>query len=187
MMKHVRIAAATAALFAATPAAFAQMAMEPETITVGDIAITQPWARATPPAAVTGAGYLTITNNGATDDRLLAFDTAQANIAEVHEMSMANDRMVMRPLEDGLPIPAGETVVLQPGGYHLMMIELTDAIVEGTPVTVTLTFEVAGAVTFDLMVYPIGSSGPAGQGGMDMGGMTMDGMNMEGMAGGGGQ
>lgn len=180
-MSSLRMSAAAVAvaLTVAAPYAFAQEAapmgeaMMPEPVVVGDLAITQPWARATPPAAATGAGYLTITNNGATDDRLLSITSPIAEISEVHEMTMTDDRMVMRPLEDGLTIPAGETVVLRPGGFHLMFVQLVDGFVEGTEVTVTLTFETAGAVEINLLVYPIGSDGPAG---------TMEGMDgMEGM------
>ncbi len=150
----------------------------PAPTVVDDLTITQPWARATPPAAVTGAGYLTITNNGTADDILLSVTSDFAEVNEVHEMTMADDRMVMRPLEDGLVIPAGETVVLRPGGFHLMFVQLVDGLVEGTEVPVTLTFETTGTVEINLVVYPIGSDGPAG---------AMEGMgDMEGMGGMGG-
>ena len=186
MPNHLSAAVAAAAAFviAVTPV-LAQMAEPPstETITIGELAISQPWARATPEGAVTGAGYLAITNTGAVDDRLIGVETDRAAIAEIHEMSMANDRMTMRPLEDGLVIPAGETVILQPGGYHIMMIELTGSIVEETPVVVTLIFEIAGAVTVDLSVYPIGSAGPDQELMMDPDAMMMDGMDMDAMDG----
>ncbi len=185
MTHSIRTAAAAATLACALAIpTFAQdgdMAMDmAEPIVAGDLVITQPWTRATPPAAVTGAGYLTITNNGDTDDRLLGFESDVAAVTEVHEMIMADDRMMMRPLEDGLVIPAGETVVLRPGGFHIMFIDLAAGIEEGASVHVTLVFAVAGEVTIDLEVYPIGSDGPAMDGGA-MDGMDMDGMNMDGM------
>ena len=177
---RIRAAIAAAALAVAMPLAVAQepapmdaMAMQ-EPIVIGDLTITQAWARATPPGAVTGAGYLTITNNGAADDRLVSVTSSVAAVNEVHEMAMEGDRMMMRPLEEGLVIPASETVVLQPGGFHLMFVQLVDGFVEGTTVPVTLTFETAGAIEIMLVVYPIGSEGPVGaadpMGGMEMGG-----------------
>ena len=157
-------AALTTILFAAP--AFSQepdpaaMMAEQEPIMIGAIAITTAWARATPPGAPTAAGYLTITNSGDTDETLISATAAIAGMTEIHEMMMADDRMMMRLLEEGLTIVAGETVTLQPGGFHLMFMNIGDALVEGTTVDVTLTFAIAGAVDVSLVVYPIGSDGP---------------------------
>ena len=60
--------------------------------------------------------------------------------------------MQMRELVDGLPIPAGETVTLMPGGYHVMLMDLKRPLKQGETVTVTLRFEKAGAVTLPLAV-----------------------------------
>ena len=144
-----------------------------EPIVVGLLTITHSWSRATPPGAATGAGYLTISNAGVTSDRLLSVASPLAEIGEVHEMRMVADRMTMRPLEDGLVVPAGGTVVLQPGGFHLMFVQVGAGFVEGSVVPVTLTFETAGVVEIGLVVYPIGSGGPMeGAGAME--GMVMD-------------
>lgn len=183
MWNPIRLAVAAVAVAGLAATAAAQEGRAQAVVGAGELTVTLAWARATPPGAATAAGYLTITNNGATDDRLIAVETPLAAIAEVHEMSMDNDRMVMRPLEDGLVIPAGETVALLPGGYHLMFIDLNRAVVEGAPVEVTLTFANAGEVVVPLETYPIGSPGPAGAGGLEMDGMEMGGMN----DGGGGQ
>jgi copper(I)-binding protein len=131
-------------------------------VTVGDLTVTEAWARATPPGAVTAAGYLTIANNGVADDRLLSVTTAVAEIGELHAMTMTDGRMTMRPLEDGLVVPAGATVVLRPGAAHLMFVGVGDGLVEGTLVEITLTFATAGAVTVNLVVFRIGSPGPGG-------------------------
>lgn len=147
------------------------MAMQ-EPVVIGDLTITQAWARATPPAAMAGAGYLTIANNGAVADRLIAVQTDVATTPQIHEMTMDGGNMIMRELPDGVVIPAGESVTLQPGGLHLMFMGLGEAgLVQGTIVKVTLLFEVAGAVDVDLVVYPIGSNGPAAAEGGGMGGM----------------
>ena len=167
-MRIIRKIAAAAALMTtllAAPALSQQadpaaLMAEQEPIMVGAVAITSAWARATPPGAPTAAGYLTITNTGDTDETLISATTAVAGMTEIHQMTMADDRMMMRPLGDGLVIAAGETIVLEPGGYHLMFMNMGDALVEGTTVEVTLTFAAAGAVTVTLIVYPIGSDGP---------------------------
>ena len=120
--------------------------------TVGDLRIDAPFARATLPNAPVGGGFLTITNEGRTDDTLVAARSAAAGHVEVHEMAMDGDVMRMRELADGLPIPAGETVMLTPGGFHLMFMDLQGPLVEGETVDVTLTFEQAGEVTVPLSV-----------------------------------
>lgn len=128
---------------------------------LGAIEITQPWSRATPPTAPTAGGFLTITNKGATPDRLIAARTAAAGQAEIHQMKMEGDVMRMREVEKGLDIPAGATVTLAPGGYHLMMIGLKAPLKAGTRVPVTLVFEKAGSIDVELDVQAMGSTAPA--------------------------
>jgi copper(I)-binding protein len=69
----------------------------------------------------------------------------------------------MAQLPDGLPIPAGQTVTLQPGGFHLMFMQLKQALVEGTKLPVTLTFEKAGTVEVELDIEGIAATAPAHQ------------------------
>ena len=85
---------------------------------VGSIHIAQPWARATPKGAKSGAGYLTITNNGSTADRLSCVSSDASAKCEVHIMIMENGVMKMRPAEGGLEIKPGETVMLKPSSAH---------------------------------------------------------------------
>ncbi|WP_048648626.1 DUF1775 domain-containing protein [Nitratireductor soli] len=120
----------------------------------GDLKITTAWARAMLPGQPSGGGYLTIENTGAADDRLLSVASPSAGRVEVHTMEMNNDVMVMRPVEGGLAIPAGETVTLKPGGLHMMFMEVTAPFKEGAAVPVTLEFEKAGAVELELKVGP---------------------------------
>ncbi|HWV23894.1 MAG TPA: copper chaperone PCu(A)C, partial [Thermomicrobiales bacterium] len=94
-----------------------------------------------------GAAYLTITNTGDEPDRLIAVETDVAEAVEVHEVTMTNNVMEMSPLHDGLEIPAGETVSLEPGGYHIMLIGITKSLIAGEHYEMTLTFEHAGDVT----------------------------------------
>ncbi len=134
-------------------------------ITVGDIEITGAFTRATLPNAPVAGGFLTLTNKGAEDDRLVSVTTPIAAMGQIHEMAMEGDVMKMRQLKDGIVVPAGETVVLEPGGYHLMFMGLNGPVVEGTSVAVTLTFEKAGAITVDLVAAGTSADAPAGHGG----------------------
>ncbi|MBI5671477.1 MAG: copper chaperone PCu(A)C [Chloroflexi bacterium] len=87
------------------------------------------------------AAYMQIMNRGETADRLVSATTSAANLVEIHEVVMENDVMKMRPLENGLEIAAGGSVELKPGGYHIMLMELTREFVPGEAITLTLKFE----------------------------------------------
>lgn len=128
---------------------------------VGDIEIEHPWSRATPPGAKTGAGYLGLTNEGSTADRLVGASSPAAPKVEVHKMSVEGGIMKMSPVAGGIEIPAGGNVMLAPGGYHLMLMGLAKPFVQGEKVPVTLTFEKAGDVTVQLKVDSIGAEEPS--------------------------
>lgn len=127
-------------------------------IKVGALTITQPWARATPPSAAVAGGFMTITNSGGEADRLVAATADVSERVEIHEMKMVDGVMKMRPLADGVEIPAGESVELKPGSYHVMMMGLSGPLKEGEGFSGTLTFEKAGSVDVTYDVGPIGSS-----------------------------
>jgi copper(I)-binding protein len=149
-----------------------------EEIRAGDLVITQAWSRATPGGAKVGGGYLTIENKGTMPDRLIGGSADVAAKVQVHEMSMNNGVMTMRPVEGGLVIEPGKTVKLAPSGYHLMIMDLKSPLKQGDKVPVTLEFEKAGKVAVTLDVESIGAQGPGqGPGGGD--GMKMSpGMKM---------
>ncbi|MCC6945739.1 MAG: copper chaperone PCu(A)C [Thermomicrobiales bacterium] len=115
---------------------------------------------ASPVAMSTGAAYMTIANNGDSADRLVAVETDAAGVAEIHEVADVSGVMTMRPLDDGLEIPAGESVELMPGGYHVMMIGLTGDLMPGETFDLTLTFEHAGDVTVTAQIV-MGNEKPA--------------------------
>jgi copper(I)-binding protein len=127
----------------------------------GEIMIEQPWSPATPRGAPTAAAYMTIMNHGASADTLTG-GSSPAGKLELHEMSMTNGIMSMRPVAGGLPIPAGGTVTLNPQGkYHFMLTGLKAPLSEGERVPAVLTFAKAGAVKIELAVAPIGARAPA--------------------------
>lgn len=146
---------------------------------VGDIMLTGAWTRATPPRARAGGGYLTVKNNGAEADRLVSGKSDVAKRTEIHEMAIVNDVMKMRKLDDGVEIPAGGTLQLKPGSYHVMFIGLKDGLVEGTVVDVTLTFQKAGDVAIKMPVAKVGAKSLTGEAGMAMDHSKMDHGNMD--------
>jgi copper(I)-binding protein len=131
-------------------------------IKIGALSLTDLWIRATPPKAPTAGGFLTIENSGAEADRLTAAASPIADRVEIHEMTTKDGTMIMRPAEAGVEIPAGQTVALAPGGFHIMFIDLKETLVEGGKVPVTLTFEKAGSIDTFLHVLAIGARGPEG-------------------------
>lgn len=114
--------------------------------------IDHPWARAMPPTATTGAAYFRIDNNGETGDRLLGIDTPAAESAEMHEHVDAEGLMKMQKAAD-LTIDAGESLALEPGGYHIMLINLQQPLVDGEKFPMTLRFEQAGTVEVEVAVH----------------------------------
>jgi copper(I)-binding protein len=129
--------------------------------TVGDLEISGAFTRATLPNAPVGGGYLTITNKGDADDRLVSVSSDVAGSTAVHEMKLEGDVMKMTELPDGLAIPAGASVSLAPGGHHIMFMDLTQAFTEGESIAVTLTFEKAGSVEVQLPVGAINADEPS--------------------------
>ena len=128
----------------------------------GELKIEKVWSRATPKGAKVGAGYLKITNTGSKPDRLVDAKTSISNRVEIHEMNMSGGIMRMRRLPKGLEIPAGQSVTLKPGGYHLMFMELKEAIEKGQSFKATLVFEQAGQVAVEFKASGIGAVAPGG-------------------------
>ena len=104
-----------------------------------DLTVTQPWLRATIGALRNTAGYMTIANEGALPQRLVAVEIAGAERVELHE---TRDGMMMRA--EAVEIPPGGTLAFQPGGWHLMIGPLAGPLAEGGEVAGVLVFEPAG-------------------------------------------
>jgi periplasmic copper chaperone A len=150
---------------------------------LGSIHISQPWSRATPKGAASGAGYMTLTNKGAVPDKVsCVFDDASAQ-CQIHSMTMDGGVMKMRPVEGGLEIKPGESVTLKPGGYHMMFLDLKHPLEQGQTVKVTLKFDHAGTIDVEYPVLAIGAPAPASSAGDSGGAMHMQ--DQGGMQGGG--
>ena len=129
-----------------------------ESYSIGDLKVIAPWTRATPGGAKIAGGYLTVTNNSKEPDRLVSATSPIADHAEIHEMSMTDGVMKMRPLPNGLIIKPGETVALKPGGYHMMFMGLKQPLKPGEAMKATLVFEKAGRLDVNFKVGGIGAS-----------------------------
>lgn len=148
-------ALACALSFAFAPAAFAHE------FKIGSIEIEHPWSRATPNGAKVAGGYAAFNNEGSTPDRLVSATAEIAGRTEIHEMGVKDGVMTMRPLPDGLAIPAKGEAALAPGGVHLMFLDLKRQLKQGETFPGTLTFEKAGTVNVQFAVEAIGASKPA--------------------------
>lgn len=101
--------------------------------------------------------YLTLT--AASADRLLSATSPRANIVQIHESRIESGMMMMGELRDGLPLPAGQAVALEPGGHHLMLLGVKEPLVAGDTVTLTLTFTTSAPVE---VTATVGQPAPAG-------------------------
>ncbi|HZY21463.1 MAG TPA: DUF1775 domain-containing protein [Beijerinckiaceae bacterium] len=130
---------------------------------VGAITVEAPWSRATPGGAQVAGGFMRITNTGTTPDRLVGGTSSIAGRFQLHAMSMTDNVMRMRELDNGLAIRPGETVELKPGGFHLMFLDLKQSLKEGQTVKGTLVFEKAGTVEVEYGVRSIAARGDEGE------------------------
>ena len=103
------------------------------------VTVGQPWVRATVPQQKATGAFMQLT--AAQDVRLVAAQSPVAGTVEIHEMAMDGQVMKMRELKGGLPLPAGKTVELKPGGYHIMLMDLKAQVKEGETVPLTLVVE----------------------------------------------
>jgi copper(I)-binding protein len=133
------------------------------------IHIENAWSRATPPGTPIGVGYMTIRNTTPKPDKLIGASSPAAGSVETHVTIKDGDISRMRKVP-GYDIPGNGTFTLQPGGAHLMLINLKAPLKEGETVPLTLKFQHAGEVKTELQVRALGATG--GMGGMQgMGGM----------------
>jgi copper(I)-binding protein len=122
-----------------------------------DLLIDHPYARATPPGATVAGAYLKVRNAGKESDRLVRAASPVAGMVEIHEMLFEQNVMKMRAIP-GLEIKPGATVTLQPGSYHVMLMDLKEPLVAGQKFPMTLTFEKAGSVELTVEVEAAGAS-----------------------------
>ena len=133
------------------PAALLTAALLAPGIACAQVEVVGGWVRPPPAGAPTAAAYLTLVNRGKAPDRLVGAATPAASGLSMHSMSMAGGIMRMRKM-NGLALPPGARVTLQPGGDHLMLTGLKRSLRPGDRVPVTLRFAQAGEVRATLPV-----------------------------------
>jgi periplasmic copper chaperone A len=113
--------------------------------------IRDAWVRPPMTADLPAAGYLTIVG-GSEDDALVAASSPIATSVEIHETMADASGMTGMQAVDEIDVAPGATVALEPGGYHLMLMGVTDLPAVGSTVQLTLTFELAGDIVVDAEV-----------------------------------
>lgn len=120
----------------------------------GDLHIIHPSIPDPLPRAKSAAGYMVISNDGDTPERLLAVRTPFAKVSTIHETVFSDDGVArMRPVVD-LVIPPNDALVLEPGGLHVMFMGLTGTAEEGDMIPATLIFQNAGEIALEFIVDP---------------------------------
>ena len=118
---------------------------------MGGVEVRRPWTRPTQPG-MNAVGYLTLANVGSKPIKLVAVESPTAKSVTLHQSSMANGVMAMRPVTGGLPIAPGAKVEFAPGGYHLMLTGLSAPQALGGKTPVTLVFDSGLRMKIDLSV-----------------------------------
>ncbi|MEZ5645733.1 MAG: copper chaperone PCu(A)C [Burkholderiaceae bacterium] len=123
------------------------------------VKVEDAWVRGTVASQKATGAFMRLT--ALSDVRLVAAESDVAAVVEVHEMAMENNVMKMRQIP-GLDLPAGRTVELKPGGYHVMLIDLKQPLKAGESVPITLVFEDAAKQRFTQQVTaPVNALGKA--------------------------
>ena len=122
------------------------------------VEVKDAWVRTTVPGQKATGAFMKITAKEGT--RLVGASTPAAGVAEVHEMKMDGDVMKMRAVP-ALELPAGKTVELKPGGFHVMLMDLKAALPQDSTVPLTLLFKDAKGVESKLeLKLPVAASAP---------------------------
>ena len=108
------------------------------------VEVKDAWVRTSVPGQKATGAFMKITATEGT--RLVSVASPVAGVAEVHEMKMDGGIMTMRAVGGGLELPAGKTVELKPGGFHVMLMDLKAALPKDSTVPMTLTFKDAKGV-----------------------------------------
>ena len=136
--------------------AMAPAAPQPEP---GKVTVVDARARATPPMAEAGGAFLTVLNGLDKPIRLVSAEAQVSKAVELHETKEEGGVMKMIPQPDGFEIPAGGTLMLMPGGKHVMLIGLEQPLTAGEQFTMTLNFEGAESIELQVPIVEMGDMG----------------------------
>lgn len=125
------------------------------------LVVQNAWARATVQGQKSSGAFMSLT--APAGGRLKSISTPVAGVAQVHEMRMEGDVMKMQALKDGLELPAGKTVELSPGGYHVMLMDLKVALQKDSSIPLTLVFvDTKGVESKTEIKVPVSLAAPSG-------------------------
>ena len=121
------------------------------------VTVKDAWVRATVPQQKATGAFMQL--SAAKDTKLVSASSPVTPLVEVHEMAMQDNVMRMRQIAT-LDLPAGKTVELKPGGYHVMFMQLKAPLQKGERVPIVLVFEKAGRISVDMQVEALGAPAP---------------------------
>jgi copper(I)-binding protein len=127
----------------------------------GKLTIVEVRARPAPLAGGTGAVYFTVLNGLDNDVQLVSAASPAANVVETHETVSENGVMRMVPLPDGYTVPAGEALLLKPGGKHIMLIDIIEPLEPGDTVDLTVNFDNGESIDLSVPVLDMQMTMPA--------------------------
>ncbi len=119
-----------------------------------NISVSNPYVRAVPPGQPNSAAFLVLKNADSADHSLVKADSPAASVVELHTHVQEGGMMKMRPVEK-IDVKAGSEAVLQPGGLHIMMMDLKKPLNPGDNVPITLTFEDGSSKSIDAPVQKL--------------------------------
>ena len=126
---------------------------------LAQVTVKDPWVRGTVAQQKATGAFMQITAAGG--GRLLSATSPVAGVVEIHEMAMDGNVMKMRAIAS-LDLPAGRAVELKPGGHHVMLMDLKQALQVGQSVPLTLVVEAPGGkretVQVSATVRPLASA-----------------------------
>ena len=141
------------------------------------VEVKDAWVRTSVQGQKATGAFMKITAKDGT--KLVSVTSPAAGVSEVHEMKMDGDIMKMRAVQGGLDLPAGKTVELKPGGYHVMLMDLKAALPKDSTVPLTLVFKDAKGVESKVeLKVPVSTMAPGAKMG-DMPGMDHSKMPMD--------
>lgn len=117
-----------------------------------DIVVSGEWARPILIAGRPGSAYFHIENTGSEDDKLVMVTSSVSPRLEIHEHTMTDGVMKMGKV-DGIVVPAGGSVDLKPGGYHIMIFDSIKKYATGEEIDLKLTFEKSGVIEKTVTVF----------------------------------
>jgi copper(I)-binding protein len=137
----------------------------PAAAVLGAIEIRRPWARASAEIDDLAAAFLSVSNTGPEGDRLLGAECPVSLSAELRAIKVVGANIEMRPMDNGLALPAGESRELKPRGYHVLLRGMRLPLEPGSRLALTLRFEKAGSLEIGCIVE---APGPVGEAALDL-------------------